>query len=175
MPSIDEILAAGYLDDLRTLPLDELRTKRTRCNEVEQALSYERRLVQGQLDIVGAVLRRRSGGDTPEEGALVDDLKNILAERVRSPGYGRLPTLMAPALDDELVAEVETFTNANPLASLEEMDDDKLHSLADELDQLQQRLSDQRRQVHERIDAVHHEIVRRYKEGEASIEGLLSQ
>jgi uncharacterized protein YlxW (UPF0749 family) len=105
---------------------------------------------------------------------LVDDLKNILAERVRSPGYGRLPTLMAPAIDDALVAEVESFTNASPLASLEEMDDDKLRSLTDDLGELEQRLSDQRRQLHERIDALQEEVVRRYKEGEATVEGLLS-
>jgi hypothetical protein len=29
--------------------------------------------------------------------------------------------------------------------------------------------------VHERIDAVQEEVVRRYKEGEATVEGLLSQ
>jgi hypothetical protein len=174
MATFDDVLAAGYLDDLRSLPLEVVRTKRGECQQVEQAISYERRLVQGQLDIVGAVLRRRSGGETPEEGALVDDLKNILAERVRSPGYGRLPTLMAPAMDDALVAEVESFTNASPLASLEEMDDDKLRSLTDDLGELEQRLSDQRRQLHERIDALQEEVVRRYKEGEATVEGLLS-
>ena len=106
--------------------------------------------------------------------ALVDDLKNILGERVRSPGHGRLPTLMAPALDDALVAEVESSTQSDRMASLGQLDDAGLRTLADDLGQLEQRLSDQRRQVHERIDALQEEVVRRYKEGEATVEGLLS-
>jgi hypothetical protein len=175
MPTFDDIMAAGYLDDLRSLPLEVVRSKRGECQQVEGALSYERRLIQGRLDIVGAELRRRSGGDAPDLAALVDDLKNILGERVRSPGYGRLPTLMAPAIDDELVAEVEASADAGRMASMGEMDDDEVRSLADSLGQLEQRLSDQRRQVHERIDALQEEVVRRYKEGEATVEGLLSQ
>ena len=174
MALIDEILAPGYLADLKSLPFDVVRAKRRQCQDVETALSYERRLIQGRLDIVGAEMRRRSGGDEPDLAALVDDLKNILGERVRSPGYGRLPTLMAPALDDELVAEVEASADAGRMASMGDMNDDEVHTLADDLGLLEQRLSDQRRQVHERIDALQEEVVRRYKDGEATVEGLLS-
>jgi hypothetical protein len=173
MATIDDVLAADYLEGLRELSLDEVRAKRRECQEVELALSYERRLVQGRLDIVGAEIRRRSGGDE-DLHVLVEDLKDILAERVRSPGPGRLPSVMAPALDDALVAEVESSTDSDRMASLGQLDDDGLHSLAEDLGQLEHRLSDQRRQVHERIDATQAEVVRRYKEGEASIEGLLS-
>jgi hypothetical protein len=175
MASFDDVLAAGYLDGLRTLPLEVVRTKRGECQTVEAALSMERRLIQGRLDIVGAEMRRRAGGEAGDQTALIDDLKNILAERVRSPGYGRLPTLMAPAGDDEFVAQIEASADSLRLASLAEMDDAEVRSLADKLDELEQRLSEQRRSVHERIDALHHEVVRRYKEGEATVEGTLSQ
>jgi hypothetical protein len=175
MATFDDVLAAGYLDDLRKMPLDVVRTKRGECQTVEAALSYGRRLLQGRLDIVGAELRRRAGGEAPDTTALVDDLKNILAERVRSPGYGRLPSIMAPAGDDELVAEVEASLDAGTLASLSELSDDEVRAQADKLGSLEQRLSEQRHKVHQRIDALQEEVVRRYKEGEATVEGLLSQ
>ena len=175
MAKIDDVLAAGYLDDLRKMPLEVVRAKRGECQTVEAALSMERRIIQGRLDIVGAELRRRAGGDAADQTALVDDLKNILAERVRSPGYGRLPQLLAPAVDDELVAEVEATADAFRLASIGDMDDAEVRGMADKLDEVEQKLSEQRRQVHERIDALHTEVVRRYKEGEAAVEGTLSQ
>ncbi|MBV8692940.1 MAG: aerial mycelium formation protein [Actinobacteria bacterium] len=174
MATFDDVLAAGYLDDLRKLPLEVVRAKRGECQTVEAALSMERRLIQGRLDIVGAELRRRAGGDASDQSALVDDLKNILAERVRSPGYGRLSQLLAPAGDDEYVAEIEAAADANSLASLGDMDDDAVRSLADKLGGLEQDLSERRRKVHEHIDALQEEVVRRYKEGEATVEGLLS-
>jgi hypothetical protein len=175
MATFDDVLAAGYLDGLRALPLEVVRTKRGECQQVEAALSYGRRLIQGRLDIVGAELRRRAGGEAGDATALIDDLKNILAERVRSPGYGRLPSIMAPAGDDELVAEVEASMDAGSLANLGDMSDDEVRAQADKLGALEQRLSDQRHKVHERIDALQEEVVRRYKEGEATVEGLLSQ
>src|SRR5581483_3821746 len=174
MATFDDVLAAGYLDDLRKMSLDVVRTKRGECQTVEAALSMERRLVQGRLDIVGAELRRRAG-DPSDQTALVDDLKNILAERVRSPGYGRLSQLMAPAGDDELVAEIEAAADASRFARLGDMDDAEVRTLADKLGRIEQELSERRRKVHERIDALQEEVVRRYKEGEATVEGLLSQ
>ncbi|MBV9666230.1 MAG: aerial mycelium formation protein, partial [Actinobacteria bacterium] len=60
MATFDDVLAAGYLDDLRKLPLEVVRAKRGECQTVEAALSMERRLIQGRLDIVGAELRRRA-------------------------------------------------------------------------------------------------------------------
>jgi hypothetical protein len=175
MAKIDDVLAAGYLDDLQKMPLEVVRAKRGECQTVEAGLSMERRIIQGRLDIVGAELRRRAGGESADQTALVDDLKNILAERGRSPGYGRLPQLLAPAVDDELVAEIEASADALRLASLGEMDDAEVRAMADKLDQLEQKLSERRRRVHERIDALHTEVVRRYKEGEATVEGTLSQ
>lgn len=175
MATFDDVLAAGYLDGLRTLPLEVVRTKRGECQQVEAALSYARRLIQGRLDIVGAELRRRAGGEEADPAALIDDLKNILAERVRSPGYGRLPSIMAPAGDDELVAEVEASIDVGSLASLSDLSDDEVRSQAEKLGSIEQQLSERRHQVHERIDALQEEVVRRYKEGEATVEGLLSQ
>jgi len=174
MPSIDDVLAPDYLEGLQGLSLEQVRARRSECQVVEEALSYERRLIQGRLDIVGAELRRRSGDDAAEPTALVDDLKNILAERNTAPGYGRLSTIMTPALDDKLVAEVEASADASRLAQLAEMDDEAVRGLADDLGQLERQLSEQRRQVHERMDALQAEIVRRYKAGEATVDGLLS-
>ena len=84
MALIDEILAPGYLADLKSLPFDVVRAKRRQCQDVETALSYERRLIQGRLDIVGAELRRRSGGDEPDPAAAPAARKGALASRTNT-------------------------------------------------------------------------------------------
>jgi chaperonin cofactor prefoldin len=46
--------------------------------------------------------------------------------------------------------------------------------MAERLTELEARISDQRRALHERIDKLQAEIVSRYKTGEASVDGLLA-
>jgi hypothetical protein len=52
---IDEVLAPEYLDGLKEWPLEKLRARRDRAEEVEFDRSFLRRMVQGRLDIVAAV------------------------------------------------------------------------------------------------------------------------
>jgi ribosomal 50S subunit-associated protein YjgA (DUF615 family) len=53
------------------------------------------------------------------------------------------------------------------------MSDDDVRAIADALGELEQRTSQHRKQLFERIDQLQEEIVRRYKEGEASVDSLL--
>jgi hypothetical protein len=170
---IERLLAPAYVEGLRELPMEELRAKRAECQEVEVALSYLRRLVQGRLDIVLADLQRRAGGEPADLAALVEQLPGILGEQGRPPGFGRLPTLIAPSDDEELTAEADAVADTGRLATLPEMSDGDVHTLADALGELEQRTSQQRKQLFERIDVLQEEIVRRYKEGEASVDSLL--
>ena len=170
---IDRILDSSYLDDLRSLPLEEVRAKRTECQEVEVALSYLRRLVQGRLDIVGADISRRAGGEPADLEELVGKLPEILGEQQRPPGMGRLPTLLAPSDADSLTAELDAVAHPQMLHALSDLSDDEVRRLADSLGDLERKTSLQRRDLFERIDALQEEIVRRYKEGEASVDSLL--
>ena len=172
------ILAPDYATGLGDLPLDEVRRRRTECQEVELGLSYARRLVQGRLDIIHAELERRGTGSGPSDaGEIVDRLKEgeMLGDQARPPGFGRLPTLMAPdEASDEFSSEIDEVADADSLANLPELTDDVVGKLADQLTSLERSLSDRRRQVFDRIDAFQAEIVSRYKSGSADPNQLLT-
>ncbi len=174
---LGQLLAPDYLDGLSGLPIAELRARRGVCQEVEVALSYVRRLVQGRLDIVLAEVRRRAAGGPPVDvSALVAELPQILADRVRSPGNGRLPTFMAPdevEVDQALLDRLEHIVPASRLSALDELDEPAVRQAADDLSTLEREVSVQRRALFERIDAIQEEIVRRYKSGEATVDTLL--
>jgi hypothetical protein len=162
----------------------ELRERRQACQEVETSLSYFRRLIQGRLDIVHAeISRREAGGAASDLGDLIERLPSILAERTgpagpagqaATSGRGPLPEVIAPPDVDELARQLNGVVDADRLASLPSRTDEEVRALADELTQLERTVSAQRRGVHERIDALQEEIVRRYKSGEATVDALLS-
>jgi hypothetical protein len=169
------LLDPGYLGDLASRPMDEVRAMRTECQEVETGLSLLRRLVQGRLDIVGLELTRRAeGGDPADLPALIARLPEVLSDRTHAPGVGRLPQMMAPGeLPAELEAELDAIVGAGHLADLPSVDDDHLRSMADDLAAFEQKVSGHRHDLFERIDALQAEITRRYKTGEATVDSLL--
>jgi hypothetical protein len=160
------------MDELSTLPLDEVRARRAALQNDEVGLSYLRRLVQGRLDIVAAATRNRGGSMS----SLVDDLPEILGEHVHAPGTGRLPTLMAPSAEDEtrLRAELDAVVAPESLTALDRLDDDELADLVVRLNAFEREISERRRHVHHDIDALQAELTRRYKTGEADVESLLT-
>src|SRR5207253_6258350 len=82
---IDDLLAPAYLEGLTSIPIDELRSRRSECQSVEGSLSYLRRLVQGRLDIVLSELHRRQEGEEPSDvSSIVEHLPEILSEKVRA-------------------------------------------------------------------------------------------
>ncbi|MEJ7800896.1 MAG: hypothetical protein WKF60_10265, partial [Ilumatobacter sp.] len=56
---------------------------------------------------------------------------------------------------------------------LEELEPDELLHLDEQLTAFERQVSDDRRERYERLDALSAELVRRYREGEASVDGLL--
>jgi anti-sigma-K factor RsiG len=170
---IEKLLDPAYVEGIRELPMEALRAKRSECQAIEEALSYLRRLLQGRLDIVLADLARRVGGEPGDLASLIEQLPGILGEHDRPPGFGRLPSLLAPSDAGELTAEADVLADPARLSALPDMSDDDVRGLADALGELEQRTSQQRKQLFDRIDKLQEEIVRRYKEGEASVDSLL--
>src|SRR4051812_27745014 len=148
---------------------------RAECQEIETGLSYLRRLVQGRLDIVGAEQqRRREGADPGDLSELISQLPEILADRTRAPGFGRLPQILAPGeIDPELQGRLDSVVGHHDLETLPTLSDDALAHVQDELEGLEREVSDRRRLVFDRIDALQAEVTRRYRTGEASVESLL--
>lgn len=155
--------------------MSDVRAMRAECQEIETGLSYLRRLVQGRLDIVGAEQqRRRAGADPGDLAELISQLPEILADRTRAPGLGRLPQLLTPGeIDPDFTARLDAIVGDHDLESLPTLGDADLGQIHDDLEAFEKEVSGTRRQLFDRIDALQAEITRRYRTGEASVETLL--
>jgi hypothetical protein len=173
---LDDLFDAAFLDRLAGLPIEEIRGRLARATEVEVGLSYMRRLIQGRLDIVLDETRRRERGEQSGDlSALVERLPEILGEHLHGPGTGRLPRLMLPGDEDRRQIErLDLIVDAGELATLPELADTDLRVKLDALVSLEEEVSGDRRAVHDVIDRLQEELVRRYKTGEATVDSLLS-
>ena len=171
---LDRLMAPDFVSDLAALSLPELRARRVECGEAEAALSYLRRLVQVRLDIVVTEMERRAAGGTGELSEIIDNLGEILAEGGTRTTAGRLPSLDLPDVNHRmLTAELDRIFDIGRAALLSEMDEADVASLAARMRDLERKVSTQRRALHERLDALQAEVIRRYKSGEASPDALL--
>ncbi len=172
------ILADDYLGDLTALDMAELRARRSTCQEIETGLSYLRRLAQGRLDVVGAERARRAEGGTgsgDDLEDLIERLPEVLAASTRAPGVGRLPSEFGTGVvDEDLADELDDIVSAGHLDEPDEIGDDELDQVAGALGAYERKVSDLRRSLFDRIDAIEAELTRRYRTGEASVDSLLS-
>lgn len=179
-PELDVVTDPSFLSDLESRDMDELRAVRSRCQALENSLSYVRRLIQGRVDIVGAELqRRREGGDTGTVSELIGRLPDILSEGSRTaggPGSVRPPHSLEP--DPEVTAQLEAMLDdviaLDDLGNVSVLDETALTSGLSNLNELEDQVSDHRRKLHGVIDTVQAEVTRRYTTGEATVDGLLS-
>ena len=179
MPGFDppDELEPNYLSGLDRLPLAQLRAKRESCVEMEMELSYVRRLAQARIDLIIAESERRhSGVASLSLDALVEQLPRILGDRGRQGGPGRLPSLLAPSsgAQSSLGARVEEVLPADRLRSLHDVPPEALSALLEELSALEHEVSARRRTLHDVIDRLQYELVRRYRSGEATVDSLLA-
>ena len=180
MPSpqdnLSRLLDPTYLDGVGDLSVDDIRRMRAECQEAEASLSYLRRLIQGRMDIVHAYIDRPAGSDAPDLSSVVDNLAGILAGPGRAGGPGRNPVLHTPDTDEMagLTTELDDILGADEIGHLGQLDEGQLADLAGRLRDLENRVSAERRGLHERIDTLQAELVERHKSGRASVDGLLS-
>jgi len=178
-PELDVVTNPSFLDNLADRDMDELRAVRSRCQSLENSLSYVRRLIQGRVDIVGGELqRRRDGGDAGDTSELIGRLPDILSEGSRvqgGPGAVRPPHSLAPDPDvtAQLEAKLDAILAAEDLGDVSSIDEGALNNGLTQLNGLEDEVSDSRRRLHTVIDTVQAEVTRRYTTGEATIEGLL--
>jgi len=174
---LDRLLEPDYLGDLQSRPIEEIRAMRDECRRAEDGLSYVRRQAQGRLDIVAAEQSRRADGKGPSDAAsIVDALPSILGHGVTTSGRitdVRSNSLEPPAEASQLIVELEGILHESSLTGLGQITDDELRQLLDRLTDYERLVSDRRRALHDRLDALQAEIVRRYKTGEVSVESLL--
>ncbi|MFD9969629.1 AmfC protein [Streptomyces sp. NPDC059015] len=171
--------------DLAVLRLPELRALRKDSQRDEADLSYVRRLLQGRIDILRAELSRRSapplhpaaaggpGGSGPD-AAVVDRLSRILADPPSRRGSSaRHVTLSVPRGEEYRLLAAEMLSEVE-LSDLEARTDDELRAAMGRLADYEQEVSGQRQQLQRTADDCSAEIARRYREGEAQVDDLLT-
>jgi hypothetical protein len=156
--------------DPRQFSLVELRALRAKLQNDDDAVSYVRRLAQARLDLVHAEKRRRVDGGTE---SLSDELTSILSTHLT----GGAPRPPRPATDFSTHPLADQFdalmdhAGDNDLSSLTS---EELLAYADALHEFEQARSHERRELFTRIDELSAELVRRYRDGEANVDGLLA-
>lgn len=156
--------------DPRALSLEELRELRARLQSEDDVVSYVRRVAQARLDLVRAEQHRR------ERGASHDDLPSELRVVLSQQLTGGTPRPPRPAvnLDDApLSDELDAVCARYGFSRLEDLLPSELSELERRLTAFERQVSDDRRARYDRLDALSAELVRRYREGEASVDGLL--
>ena len=144
---------------------------RARLQNDDDAVSYVRRLAQARLDLVQAEKRRRLDGGTE---SLSDELPcdpfdapHRWAPATAAPCRRISATIPWPSSSTRLM----DHAGDNDLSSFS---DEELVSYADALHEFEQARSHERRELFTRIDELSAELVRRYRDGEANVDGLLA-
>ncbi|MFN2557211.1 MAG: aerial mycelium formation protein [Nitriliruptorales bacterium] len=172
---LDRILAPTYLDDLPGRSTAEIRAMRDECEEEESGVSFARRILQGKLDILRAEALRRQESDTNGGlQSLLDALPQILSDEVPSRLLRpRVPRSLIPSSVEHRRREVERLVEDHTLAMLEDRSTEELSQMVHLLALKERELSELRRQLFDRIDALQEELARRYQLGEASVKEVL--
>jgi RsiG-like len=161
------LLDPQFVVGLDARSLDELRVMKSDCGDVENALSYLRRLAQGRMEILEAERARRERGGSV--GDLVKDLPRILAGESARPRIvdTRVPPPDAPAVELHWPDGREALVADTTLANLPLISDAELASTLDRLGEFEREVSETRHQLHGVIDTLEREITARQVAGTA--------
>jgi hypothetical protein len=155
--------------DPASMPLAELRARRAELQQADDAVSYVRRLAQARLDLAKAEQRHRSrGGDDISE-----ELPAILGSHLTG-GPPRPPRPADEASGHPLAVELDELCARLGATHLDQLDDGELAALIAALTDFEHARSVERQDLFHRIDALSAELVRRYRDGEADVDGLLA-
>ncbi|MEY3357667.1 MAG: hypothetical protein RIR87_726 [Actinomycetota bacterium] len=159
--------------DFSALSLEQVRAERNALQELEDAVSFARRLAQGRLDIARDEQRRRSSGDASNVD-VTDGIARVFAEE-RGSGSNRPPRDTAVVADHPLVVELEALCVESGFGSLRQLDDGELDNCCRRLSEFESRVSSQRKTLFAQIDAISNELVRRYRAGSTNVDSLLDE
>jgi hypothetical protein len=170
---IDRIMESDFVEGLADLSLDELRERRRVCDDVENELSFYRRMLHGRMDLLGFELRRRSGEETR---SLIEALPEILTDG--ASGYmpsGRATRVTLPDLPDHRRRQIDEVLEADFLTRIALVEDDELNDIQRSLVETESQISSQRHAVQEAFNTIQSELTRRYKDGLANFDEILGR
>lgn len=170
---LDQAMAESFTNDIESISIDDLRTRRVICDDLDTELSYYRRMLHGRMDLLDFELRRRSGEETR---SLIEALPEILADspsgRTSNP-LDRELSLDLPELAGSGNREIDQVLGDGFLARLPVTETDDLRSIRELLSETELSVSLQRRTVYDAHEIITAEITRRYREGSASADEIL--
>jgi len=156
--------------DPQSLSLDELRQVRNQLQDEDDVVSYVRRVAQARLDLVRAEANRRARGEIAEN--LSSELRVVLSSHLTG-GPPRPPRPVENLDDNDLSDQLDAVCAQHGFSRLETLTESEISNLVEQLTLFERRVSDDRRERYEHLDALSAELVRRYRDGEASVDGLL--
>ncbi len=127
--------------------------------------------MHGRLDLLGFELRRRSGEETR---SLIEALPEILSGDDDTPREA-IPKSLPIELpyDGERGRGIDQVLDDDFLTHLPSVDDEELRRIEADLIATERTVSTQRKAVYDALDAILEELTRRYRDGSASVDGLL--
>ena len=171
---VDQVMEESFTDDIEDISIDDLRSRRVICDDLDTELSYYRRMLHGRMDLLDFELRRRSGEETR---SLIEALPEILADspsgRTSNP-LDRELSLDLPKLAGQGSREVDQALSDGFLAHLPTTETAELRSIRELLSETEQIVSTQRRAVYDAHELITGEITRRYRDGSASPDEFLA-
>ena len=169
IPDLQRVLAPGYLAALQDVNTVELRKMRAECTDLENGVSYVRRLAQGRLDVIAAEIQRRADGGGGNLADLVARLPELLSDGVRAAGSGRVDQDLDPP--DSVVVPLNDVLDGvvgpNVMTEVAALGDDELSAAIIALRNFEESLSTSRRSLHNTIDTLNDELARRIAAGES--------
>ena len=171
---IETMTDTAYLEGLGDRSLADLNAMRAEADDVENEISFERRLCQGRIDILQAELDHRAG----KAGDVISRLPEILAKELGGGGGSealpsRAPDLSVPDNAGIPRRRVEEIAGEETLARLGDMDQAAIEDIMGRLKEHEKNLSQQRRKLHDVVDKIQAEVVDRYSKGEADPDSIL--
>jgi hypothetical protein len=166
---VERITDPSFVAGLTERSNQELRALRDDCKEGENEISFERRLCQARTDILAAELERRKGTPSDDDD-LVQRLSKILGAERRGeagPLPARAPDFSIPRNADVPRRRVEEIVGEQTLARLPALQTAEIRGIISSLEEHERNLSSRRKAIHDVMDAIQAEIVRRYRSGEA--------
>ncbi|MEM7142922.1 MAG: hypothetical protein AAF548_18000 [Actinomycetota bacterium] len=168
IPDLQRVLEPGYVEGIAGADTDALRTMRSECTDLENGVSFVRRLAQGRLDVIVAETERRADGGGGDLADLVARLPELLSDGVRAPGSGRVDQELDPP--DEVVVPLtgvlDDVVGPSIMTEVADLGDDELSAAVIALRNFEEKLSTSRRSLHSTIDALNDELARRIAAGE---------
>jgi hypothetical protein len=172
---IDQIQDPEFLTGLGSLPLDELRARRSMCDDLDIELSYYRRMLHGRMDLLAFEMRRRAG---EEQQSLLEALPRILSEGAYTahPGLpNRAVPVEVPNIPSPGKRLIDRALQSDFLSRLSGLSDDDLRSTHTFLAEVEIDISMQRKVVYGALDRLQEELTRRYRDGLADPGELLAR